>query len=184
MFKFIKLAIKSSQENWPWYAGFVSISMLGMAHFFETFMKLYPCPLCLHQREVYWVAFGVSAVAIVVRKFYFNPAFSRAFDALLAVIFLAGAVIAGFHAGVELHFWKGLPECSGAGSEKLSEDLLSALSKPMNVPKCEDVAWSLFGISMAGWNMILSIMLAIWSCICALKGDTGANSFGDPKEEM
>ena len=55
--------------------------------------------------------------------------------------------------------------------------------QPMNIPKCDQIAWSMFGLSMANYNMILSILLAIWSCICALRGDTGANSFNDSKED-
>lgn len=175
--------IRILQDKWPWFAGAISILMLAAAHAFEIFMKLYPCPLCLHQREVYWVSLGVSAIAIILRHFFDNASMARALDALLAVIFLAGAAVAGFHSGVELHWWNGLPECSGAANAKVADDLLSALSKPMNIPKCDQIAWSMFGLSMANYNMILSILLAIWSCICALRGDTGANSFNDSKEE-
>lgn len=175
--------LKNAQNIWPWYSGAVSIFMLGAAHAFEVFMKLPPCPLCLHQREVYWVALFVSILAILTRKFLKHASIERAFDALLAVIFLAGAVIAGFHVGVEFHWWPGLPECAGAGKEQIKGSLLDALSKPMDVPGCDDVQWSLFGISMAGYNLLASLILAIYSAICALKGDTGASNFSDLKEE-
>lgn len=175
--------LKNPFENWPWIAGFISIFMLGAAHSFEHFMKLPPCALCLHQREVYWVALGVSSFAIITRKYFQNPSIIRAYDALLAVIFLAGAVVAGFHVGVELHWWPGLPECVGAKNQEIQGDLLSALSKPMSVTSCDDVQWELFGISMAGYNFIASLILALFSALCALKGDTGAANFNDTKEE-
>lgn len=176
--------IKSSFDNWPYFAGLISIFMLAAAHAFEIFMKLAPCALCLHQREVYWAALSVSAIAILTRKFTPNPSLIRAFDALLAVIFFAGAVVAGFHVGVELHWWPGLPECAGAGKAQIEGDLLSALSKPMIVPKCDDIPWELFGISMAGYNFAASLILAFISLFCALKGDTGAANFNDMKEEI
>lgn len=165
------------ESEWPFFAGLISFLMLGAAHAFEEFGKLYPCILCLHQRETYWVAILISACAVVLRHFIANANLSRAFDALLAVTFFAGAVIAGFHAGVEQHWWAGLAGCSGAGSTEISEDLLSALTKSMDVPRCDDIAWSLFGLSMAVWNMIINLALAIFSAVCALRGDTGSAQF-------
>ena len=162
-------------KNWPLFAGLASVFMLAAAHAFETFGKLYPCALCLHQREIYWIALSISIIAILARQFTKSQSITRAFDAILAVAFLAGVVVAGFHAGVEQHWWLGLPECAGGGSNvQETGDLLSALSKPMDIPSCDKVAWSFLGLSMAVWNMIISLVLAVISLFCALKGDTGS----------
>lgn len=169
------------ESEWPFFAGLVSFLMLGAAHAFEEFGKLYPCVLCLHQRETYWVAILISVFAVIFRYFFASPNLSRAFDALLAVTFFAGAVIAGFHAGVEQHWWPGLAECSGAGAAETSADLLSALSKSMDVPRCDEIPWSLLGLSMAVWNMFIAIGLAVFSAVCALRGDTGSAQFNPNK---
>ncbi len=173
---------KNFDLNWPIFAGLVSASMLGAAHAFETFGGLYPCALCLHQREVYWVALGISSIALFVRLFSPNHALLRAINAILTVVFLAGAAIAFFHSGVEQHWWKGLPECASAGKFEVSENLLDALSKPMKAPSCDEIPWSFLGLSMAVWNTITSLALALISAFSALKGDTGAYVISDNDE--
>jgi disulfide bond formation protein DsbB len=79
--------------------------------------------------------------------------------------FGAGALIAGFHVGVELKWWPGLAECAAGGTYQASGDILGALSKSMDVPACDKVAWSMFGISMAGWNMLVSLGLVAMSVL-------------------
>ena len=146
--------------RWPVLALASSLIMLGSAHAFEKFGNMPPCALCLHQREAYWASVGVSILAIAALRFRPNAAGRRAFSLLLALAFLAGASIAGFHVGVEYKWWPGLAECASGGTYAPSGDLLGALSKTMEVPACDKVAWSLLGVSMAGWNMLISLALA------------------------
>lgn len=162
--------IKSSQKNWPIYAAFISLAMLAAAHAFETFANMAPCALCLHQREVYWLALTVGIAGFALRFFTKSSTIARTIDALLCVVFLSGAVIAAFHTGVERHWWQGLPECAG-GSTKVPTDIIGALSKPSAAVSCDKIPWALFGLSMANYNVLLSIGLAIYSCICAIKGN-------------
>ncbi len=172
--------LRNLENNWAIYAGLVSATMLAVAHAFETFGGLYPCALCLHQREVYWVALSISAIAVFIRFLMHNRALLRAFNAILAVVFLAGAAIAFFHSGVEQHWWKGLPECSTAAAPfNPSENLIEALSKPIIAPACDVIPWTLFGLSMAVWNTFTSLGLALISAYCALKSDTGALVFSE-----
>jgi disulfide bond formation protein DsbB len=84
---------------------------------------------------------------------------------LLMCAFGAGALIAGFHVGVEFKWWPGLAECAAGGSYAASTDLLGAISKSMDVPACDKVAWSMLGLSMAGWNMLISLGLASVSAL-------------------
>lgn len=151
--------------HWPVVALLTSLAMLGAAHAFETFGNMPPCALCLHQREAYWAAVGVSVLAILAGRFRPDPLGTRAFALLLMCAFGAGALIAGFHVGVEYKWWPGLAECASGGSYQASGDLLGALSKSMDVPACDKVAWSMFGISMAGWNMLISLGLAAVSAL-------------------
>lgn len=172
-----KSAEQQIRSNWPLFAGFVSISMLGAAHAFEKFGGLYPCALCLHQRSAYWMALGIAIVALMTRKF--APKFNKigAFDAILAVAFFAGAFIAGFHAGVEQHWWPGLAECASDGNIPSSADILGALTNAVKVPACDAIAWSWLGLSMAAWNMIVSAFMAIYSAYCAFAGYTNSAPF-------
>lgn len=173
-FKSAELQIR---KNWPLFAGLVAVLMLGAAHAFETFGGLYPCALCLHQRSIYWMVLGIALVALAIRKF--APKFNMllAFDAILAVAFFAGAFIAGFHAGVEQHWWPGLAECASDGKIASSDDILAALTNAVKVPACDAIAWSWLGLSMAAWNMIISAIMAIYSAYCAFAGYTNSTPF-------
>jgi disulfide bond formation protein DsbB len=152
-------------KSWPLVALVTSLAMLGAAHAFETFGNMPPCALCLHQREAYWAAVAVSLLALVAAKFRPDRLSQRAFGLLLICAFGAGALIAGFHVGVEFKWWPGLAECAAGGKYEPSGDILGALSQSMDVPSCDKVAWSLFGISMAGWNMLVSLGLVVLSAL-------------------
>jgi disulfide bond formation protein DsbB len=165
-------------SNWPAGALLASLAMLGAAHAFETFGNMVPCALCLHQREAYWAAAWVGLLGAIANHFRPDILSSRAFALLLACAFGAGALIAGFHVGVEFKWWPGLAECTGGGNYKPSGDLLGALSKTMDVPACDKIAWSMLGVSMAGWNMLISLVLAGVSIVTIVypKGFKGAQN--------
>jgi disulfide bond formation protein DsbB len=158
------LAAKTLKQ-WPLAALGISLAMLAAAHGFERFGKMAPCALCLHQREAYWAAASIAVLALVANRFSSERLTTQAFGLLLACAFGAGAVIAGFHVGVEYKWWAGLATCSGGGTLSVSPDILGSLSKSMEVPSCDKVAWSMAGLSMAGWNMVISAGLALISAI-------------------
>lgn len=119
---------------------------------------LAPCPLCLWQRWPYAIAIAVGLLALVVL-----PAHRlRLAAGALGLLFLAGGGIAFFHVGVEAGWWQGLAECSGAatlGAQSI-DDLRKALMETAPV-RCDAVPWSLFGLSIAGYNLIASAVLAV-----------------------
>lgn len=156
---------------WTAFALAASLAMLGAAHAFEKFGGMPPCNLCLKQREVFWGAVAVSAVAtawaIISRASRGTP---RIASFLLFVIFLTGAVTAGFHAGGELKWWALPATCSGAGgAADLSSLTALALGEgpPTKIVSCGDIPWSWLGLSMAGWNAVISAGLAIFSLMAA-----------------
>src|SRR5207237_10719321 len=88
--------------------------------------------------------------------------------AIAALGFLAGAGIAAFHVGVEQHWWAGTAECGASGplAGGSAADLRAKLlAQP--VVRCDEVAWSLFGISMAGFNVIVSLALTAFAALGA-----------------
>jgi disulfide bond formation protein DsbB len=163
---------------WPLFALLASLAMLGAAHGFERFGNMVPCALCLHQREAYWIAASVALVALLVARFRPEPAAERALNALLVVAFAAGATVAGFHAGVEQKWWPGLASCAGAALAP-GTDLLAALNGPVETARCDEIPWSMFGISMAGWNMLISVGLAAISLRVVLLGGDFGQGFAD-----
>lgn len=132
--------------------------MLATAHGFERFGGLTPCLLCLKAREIYWLALGVSVLGLTSGLIY--PVAQRLLAALLPLVFAGGCAIALFHVGAEQHWWSGPAACgSGGVVNVLVLDLNTALSTRPHAPRCDDIQWSLFGISMAGWNGMVSLAL-------------------------
>lgn len=154
--------------QWPWIALASSLSMLAIAHGFERFAGLAPCALCLHQREAYWIAAAIAALALLARRMEGAELSNRALNLLLTFAFVGGAVIAGFHMGVEYKWWPGLPSCTAAGGGAVPTDLLGSLNQPIHVVACDEAAWIFLGLSMAGWNMLISLKLAIYSGLSVL----------------
>lgn len=86
---------------------------------------------------------------------------------MLGLVFLAGAGIATYHAGVEWKFWAGPTACSGGLTDIGAIDLIDSLSKPVATVSCGDAPWKLFGVSMAGYNALVSYVLVIASFVAA-----------------
>lgn len=135
--------------------------MLGIAHALETFGHLAPCLLCLKQREVYWAALAIGALGVALAYTPIGDRAPRLANVLLAAAFLLGAGVAGYHAGVEWGWWPGPAACSG-GATHVDPAALTALlhGARIGMPSCEKPAWVLLGLSMAGWNALVSLGLA------------------------
>ena len=159
-------------RHWPLAALLASALMLAIAHAFERFGGLAPCTLCLRQREAYWVAMAVAAIAIGVR---FTPLRGRLgwiMTALLGLVFLYGAGLAAYHAGVEWKWWPGPTACAtgGGGGGTTTADLQALLQgAKQTAPACDKAAWVFLGLSMAGWNVLISLGLAGLSMTAALR---------------
>jgi disulfide bond formation protein DsbB len=150
-------------KTWPALALIASAGMLGIAHAFETFGHLAPCTLCLYQRDVYWTALPIAAAALVLARTPMRRLAPLA-GALLAATFLVGLGIAVWHAGAEWKFWPGPKACASTGGGA-SAAALAALMHGARIepPHCDEAAWRFLGLSMAGWNALISLKLAGWS---------------------
>ena len=155
---------------WTAFALAASLAMLAAAHAFERFEGLAPCNLCLKQREVYW---GAVAIAVIATLWHVISRGSRGTPRiaafLLAVVFATGAITAGFHFGGELKWWDLPATCSGGGDINLESLAALALgSGPVEkVVMCDAVTWRFLGVSMAGWNALISAALAVFSLLAA-----------------
>ncbi|MGL6210264.1 MAG: disulfide bond formation protein B [Paracoccaceae bacterium] len=133
-----------------------SALLLAGAFGFQHIGGLAPCTLCLWQRWPHAVALLIGALALL--------AGGRVLPVLGALVVLAGAGIAGFHAGVEQGWWAGLASCSAGSISGIStSDLLNPDVDVAAPVRCDQIAWSLAGLSMAAWNAVLSVGLAgVW----------------------
>ena len=150
--------------RWPVLAMAVSFGMLASAHAFEIFGKMAPCPLCLRQREIYWAAIAMAVTGLVLWRLKPGRRFLVALNVLLGMVFVTGAVVAAYHAGVEWKWWEGPAGCSGNfGGDLMNIDLNDALGKRLATVSCVDAPWRMLGLSMAGWNALASAGLAALS---------------------
>ena len=154
----------------PWVTLGASVVLLGGAHAFEHWGGLLPCALCLTQRDAHWAAIILSLFLIFTQKQSVWAVNRMPLFALLAVAYLVGTGIAAYHAGVEWKWWAGPATCSATGAGPVNvDDLLNALGQEAAGPACDEIPWSLFGISMAGYNALLSLGLAALSSMPLLK---------------
>jgi disulfide bond formation protein DsbB len=153
---------------WAAIAAAASAAMLGTAHAFERFGGYPPCTLCYTQREVYWAALGVAVAGLLgwhlLKR---NEMVARFACGILGVLFLVGMGWAIYHAGAEWKYWPGPSTCSGGGGG--TGDILAALNQTTKVIPCDEASWRMLGLSMAGWNAIVSLGLASVSFTAAFR---------------
>ncbi|HXO70678.1 MAG TPA: disulfide bond formation protein B [Bradyrhizobium sp.] len=138
----------------------IAAATLAGAWFFQLVLDIRPCPLCLEQRYAYYLAVPLGALLAWAAARHAPRGAVIAGFAILAAAALANAWLGGYHAGVEWGFWQGPTECSGpvldlgrAGS------LLENLDK-VKVIRCDEVQWRFLGLSLAGYNVLISLAMA------------------------
>lgn len=126
--------------------------LLAGAYLGQYGFGLYPCEMCWWQRYPHFVALGLAALA-----FFLPP--QRLWIALAALAILISGLIGAFHAGVEYGWWEGLTVCSNSVATGTSDPLEAVFAAPL--VRCDEVQWSLIGISLAGWNFLISTATAL-----------------------
>lgn len=104
---------------------------------------LSPCEMCVWQRWPHLAAIAIAALAFVLPR--------REIVALAAVAILISGAIGAFHAGVEYKWWEGLTRCSQMPGGRSISDIMST-----PLVRCDEAQWTLFGVSLAGYNALLS----------------------------
>lgn len=138
-------------------AAALAAGALATALYFEHVLGYAPCALCLWQRWPYYLGIPLAA-----GLFLLAPRIGGAMTAglaLLAALFVVGAGLGVYHAGVEWAFWEGPSACS-AGAAAVGGDLLSSLRTTRIVP-CNEASWRFLGLSFAGWNVVASILIVL-----------------------
>lgn len=127
--------------------------LLGGAYISQYVFGLYPCEMCWWQRWPHFAALGFALLS-------FAAPGRRVWIALAAGGILTSGMIGLFHAGVEYGWWEGVTSCSAG---PMIEGGQSALETIMNAPvlRCDEAAWTLMGISLAGFNFLISTASAL-----------------------
>jgi disulfide bond formation protein DsbB len=136
----------------------VPAGLLGGAFAFEHVGGLYPCEMCWWQRWAHMAALGFAIIAAAGATRL--PDRGRSFVWLAALAILASGLIGFYHAGVEAGYFEGFTQCTqvqtGATAAELMRNIMAA-----PIIRCDQVPWQMLGISMAGWNAILSLTAAL-----------------------
>lgn len=129
---------------------------IGGALVFQHVLGYQPCKLCLTQRDPYYVAIALGLAAALL-----PPRWARAALWILALIFVVSAGLGAYHSGVEWGFWAGPSDCGGGSGASAGNvgDFLNQLQKT-RVVSCTEAAWRFLGLSLAGWNVLISLGLA------------------------
>lgn len=152
--------------------GLASAGVLAAALVFQYGFGYQPCILCLWQRGPYGAVIVFALLAVLFGRM------RGVADALLVasgLALLGGAGIAAYHVGVEQHWWAGTASCGGAGGAATLEDL-RAMVMAAPVVQCDQIQWQMFGVSMAGYNVLVSLVMAVFALAAARVGYRGRPS--------
>jgi disulfide bond formation protein DsbB len=138
----------------------IAAATLAGAWFFQLVLDIRPCPLCLEQRYAYYLIFPLAALlALGAVKRAPRPLLLAGFG-IVVLAALANAWLGGYHAGVEWKFWQGPTDCSGPIADLGSAGTLLQRLDTVKVVRCDDVQWRLLGLSLAGYNVLISLLMA------------------------
>jgi disulfide bond formation protein DsbB len=133
-------------------------TILG-ALFFQHGLGYRPCPLCLEQRYPYYFAIPLAIFVLLGESVGSRRRILLAALAVIAGLMLWNAGLAAYHAGVEWKWWPGPNTCGGEPDLGAPGNLLKQLQS-INVVRCDEAAWRFLGLSLAGYNVLISLALA------------------------
>ena len=147
--------MRGDPVRFPVYVLVASAAVLGGALFSQYWGGLAPCELCLYQRWPWAAAIVISLIAIMVGSRSALPWVAL----MLFAVFAVGSALAFYHVGVERHWFAGPSACTGAATAADTVEALKARILGQMPVRCDEPAWSLWGISLAGWNLLASLVM-------------------------
>jgi disulfide bond formation protein DsbB len=142
----------------------VGLATIGGFFFFEYVLGYPPCPLCLDQRKAFYVAVPLAALLLLGAGYGASRKVLLLGFAVIALVMLWNAGLSAYHAGIEWKFWPGPSDCSGP-IDKLGQGSLMNRLQNIHIVRCDQAAWRLFGISLAGYDVLVSLFLAAIAAI-------------------
>jgi disulfide bond formation protein DsbB len=139
----------------------LSLATLAGAWFFEYVLKLAPCPLCLMQRIPYHIIIPLSLLLAIAALVGAPRNLLLVGFAAIAIAAACNVVLGIYHAGVEWHWWAGPVDCSGPLTDLRTGGSLLDQLHAVHVVRCDEAAWRFLGLSLAGYNVLISLVLAM-----------------------
>jgi disulfide bond formation protein DsbB len=143
----------------------IAAATLAGAWYFQLVLDIRPCPLCLEQRYAYYLAIPLGALTALAATRNVARGVLLAGLVLLALAALGNAGLGAYHAGVEWHYFKGPTDCTGPIGDLGSAGTLLQRLDTVKVIRCDEVQWRFLGLSLAGYNVLISLLmaaLALW----------------------
>lgn len=130
------------------------------AWFFQLVLDIRPCPLCLEQRYAYYLAIPLALITAALARRGAAAGLLQVLFVVLLLALLANAGLGAYHAGVEWGFWPGPTECTGPIQDFGSAGSLLERLDSEKVVRCDEVQWRFLGLSLAGYNVLISLLMA------------------------
>jgi disulfide bond formation protein DsbB len=140
--------------------GLIALATLAGAWFFQLVLDIRPCPLCLEQRYAYYLAIPLAVLVAIAAARDVPRGLVVTGLVLLALAALANAALGGYHAGIEWTFWQGPTDCSGPVVDLGKAGSLLERLDTVKVIRCDEVQWRFLGLSLAGYNVLISLLMA------------------------
>jgi disulfide bond formation protein DsbB len=152
-------------KHFAWITGLACFAILAGAHAFENFAGLAPCALCLEQRSIHWATILACVIAMGLWKVPATRETNWPLAAVAAIVIILayGAYLAGYHTGVEQKWWPGPATCTTSGAALSVEQMLA--QEDPTIVMCDEIQWTLFGITLAGYNFLMSLALLCFNAI-------------------
>ncbi|MBV9567628.1 MAG: disulfide bond formation protein B [Hyphomicrobiales bacterium] len=155
----------------------LAVLAIGGAWYSQLVWHLEPCELCLLQRWPYYVGVPIAALTVALAFRAEHGRLVARLLSLLVLIFLVSAGLAAYHSGVEWGFWPGPSACTGQYVAPAStDDFLKSLDSGPSV-RCDEAAIRIVGLSLAGWNVLASLMIAAIAAFGAKAARSGQGKF-------
>jgi disulfide bond formation protein DsbB len=150
----------------PTAAAAVAIAVVGVAtilgaYYFQYVLGLPPCPLCLEQRFAYYFAIPLAAMVLLGLSVGSSPKVVTLALLAIAVAMLWNAGLGVYHSGVEWQWWQGPQDCSGAPPDFSAGGSILTQMEKTRVVRCDEAAWRFLGLSLAGYNVLISLAMAV-----------------------
>lgn len=138
----------------------LSVTAIGTALYYEYVLNYQPCALCYEERLPYYALIVISILALLTQKFV-----GKMLLIGLGIVMFLGSLYGMYHAGIEWGFWPGPESCTGSGLNLSADMDLLAMVQDVKIVPCDVANWRLFGISFAGYNALVAMLIA---AICAV----------------
>ena len=130
------------------------------AWYFQYVLKLPPCPLCLEERLPYYIVVALALLLAVAALVHApRPLIAAGFLAIILAA-LCSAALGAYHSGVEWHWWAGPTDCSGPVTDLTAKGSIIDQLQSIHVVRCDEAAWRFLGLSLAGYNVLVSLALS------------------------